>query len=260
VYGNIFDVLVDDPKHSKAIRGYPIVWLAGDVEPTGEWIRELEEYVKQGGTLVLGSEQMRHFGKGFLGIQPAGGTTAAEQWKPEGGAVYKAVPFDLTEVKREGAVVLAWTGEKPLITRQAVGKGAVIVTLVPGMLGQDERAHPALPWLMNGLTQKLLPVEVRRPDGSPVVGEILYQVNRTRTGYLVLLMNNQGVDKTQSGVARVDRRKVVDVVVRTELAVREVREWTEPRELAAKKDKGSTSIPIRVHPGDVQVVGFVVER
>jgi hypothetical protein len=260
VYGNIFDVLVDDPKASKAISGYPIVWLAGDVEPVGEWSKALQEHVRQGGTLVLNSEHLRYFGQAFLGLQPAGGTAVAEQWKPEGGVTRQAVPFDLTEVKRAGAAVLAWAGERPLITRQEVGKGVVIVYLVPGMIGQDERAHPALPWLMNGLTQKLLPVEVRRPDGSPVGGEILYQVNRTRTGYLVLLMNNQGVDKTPSGVARVDRRRFVDVLVRTEQPVREAREWTGPRELGVKKDKGSTIIPIRVHPGDVQVVGLVVER
>jgi hypothetical protein len=154
--------------------------------------------------------------------------------------------------------VLAWAADKqPLITRHALGKGAVIVTLAPGMLGQDERAHPSLPWLMNGLTQRLLPIEVCRPDGSPLQGEVLYQVNRTKNGYLVLLVNNQGVDKTPSGVARVDRRKFVDVVVRSELPIREAREWTADREQGMKKDKGVVTVPIRVHPGDLQVIGLV---
>ena len=38
----------------------------------------------------------------------------------------------------------------------------VIVTLVPRLLGQDDRAHPMTGWLMNGLTDRLVPVEVRR--------------------------------------------------------------------------------------------------
>ena len=49
----------------------------------------------------------------------------------------------------------------PVVIRQPVGSGAVIVTLVPHMIGLDERAHPAMPWLMNGLTAELMPIEVR---------------------------------------------------------------------------------------------------
>ena len=85
--------------------------------------------------------------------------------------------------------------------------GAVILTLVPHLVGLDERAHPSLPYLLNGLAANLVPVEVRRPDGSRTEGEVMYQVNKIKDGYLVLVMNNIGVDKTQSGVARVDRRE-----------------------------------------------------
>ena len=104
----------------------------------------------------------------------------------------------------------------------------MIVTLVPRLLGQDERAHPVLPYLMNGLTAGLLPVEVRRADGSALQGEVMYQVNRTKDGWLVLLVNNSGVDKTQNGVARVDRRAFADVMVRTALPVQSVKEMTGP--------------------------------
>src|SRR5205807_815693 len=87
----------------------------------------------------------------------------------------------------------------------ALGDGAVIVTLTPRMLGQDERAHPALPYLLNGLTDGLLPVEVRRKDGKPLQGEVMWQLNRTKDGWLVLLVNNRGVDKTENGMAVVGR-------------------------------------------------------
>ena len=95
-----------------------------------------------------------------------------------------------------------------------------------------------------------------RGDESPR-GEILYQVNKTKDGYLVALVNNRGVDKTQSGVARVDRRAYVDVVLRTALPVKSAREYTEPRDLAVDRVKDVTRIPVRVHPGDVQVVYLV---
>src|SRR5262249_47274284 len=155
-------------------------------------------------------------------------------------------------VKLASATVLAEAGEKlPLIARHTLGKGAVIVTLCPRMLGQDERAHPALPYLLNGLTEDLLPVEVRRADGSPLEGELMYQVNRTRDGYLVLLVNNRGVDKTPNGVARVDRRQFVDAVIRTRLKVKAAREQTAPAELKAVAGTDGTEVRVRVHPGDV---------
>jgi hypothetical protein len=171
------------------------------------------------------------------------------------------VPFEVATIERKGADVLAWAGKKvPLITRHAVGKGAVIVTLAPRMLGQDERAHPAWPWLMNGLTDRLIPIEVVASAGARLRGELMYQVNRTKDGYLVLLVNNRGVDKTQNGVARVDRRKFVDAIIRTRLKIKSVREQTGPKELKAVSGKEWTEVRIRVHPGDVQVVSLLVKK
>ena len=182
----------------------------------------------------------------------------ADEWSTEEGEKQTATPYEVEEVLLAGARVLAWANpDVPLITRRAVGDGAVIVTLVPHMIGQDERAHPALVYLMNALTAGLLPVDVCLSNGEHPHGEIMYQVNRTKDGYLVLLMNNQGVDKTQSGIARVDRSKYVDVVLRTGLKVRAAREYTQPRDLKFEMKSGQGEIAVRVHPGDVQVVGLI---
>jgi len=88
----------------------------------------------------------------------------------------------------------------------------------------------------------------------------MYQLNRTKDGYVVLLMNNSGVDKTQNGVARVDRRQAVDVVVRTRLPVSSAKEYTGPRDLTAAKTGDAFEVPVRVHPGDVQVVYLVTGK
>jgi hypothetical protein len=180
-------------------------------------------------------------------------------WRPEGGKDQEVVPFEVASVALKGAKALAHAGKnEPLITRHAVGKGAVLVTLVPRMLGQDERAHPSLPWLLNGLTDRLLPIEVRRPGGGPLSGEIMYQMNKVRDGYLVLLVNNRGVDKTPNGVARVDRRKYVDVVLqaRGPVVVASAKEMTQEKTLLVRKSgsDGGAEVSVRVHPGDVQVV------
>ena len=78
-------------------------------------------------------------------------------------------------------------------------------------------------------------------------------------GWLVALVNNRGIDKTQHGVARVDRRAFVDVAVRTRLNVTSAKEYTEPRDLAVEKGANGAEVRVRVHPGDVQVVYLVVK-
>jgi hypothetical protein len=257
-YGNIFDVLVDRPARAKAILNYPVVWAAGDVDLSGAMQPVFQEYLRRGGTLVVNITAARKLPPALLGIKPTGKVTMAEEWTPDGDKPLATTPYEVAGAELAGARVLAWaTAKVPLITRHQVGAGGVIVTLVPHMLGQDERAHPALPYLMNGLTEGLLPVEVRLPNGRRPRGEIMYQINQTKGGYLVALINNRGVDKTQSGVARVNRRAFVDVVIQTRLPVKSAREYTGPRDLGmVKGDKGS-EVKVRVHPGDVQVVYLV---
>lgn len=263
-YGNIFDMLVDRPERSGAILNYPIVWAAGDANLGGKWQPAIENYLQRGGTLVVNVSAAGPLSAKLLGARTTGKKLVAETWLPADGKPQAATPFEVAEVELAGAKPLAWAavGDKkaPLITRHAVGAGAVIVTLVPHMIGQDERAHPALPYLMNGLTKDLLPIEVRLVDGSRPKGEIMYQLNKTKHGYLVALFNQRGIDKTQNGIARVDRRQFVDVVVRSRLPVASAREQTEPRELAVARAAGAAEIRVRVHAGDLQVVDLAMGK
>jgi hypothetical protein len=239
---------------------YPVIWAAGDVA-LAPLAKDLEAYVKAGGTLVVNSEAARkHLPDALLGITLSGTYATFEDWKPADGEVRAATPFRVEKATLAGAEVLAFAGkDTPLVVRNKVGEGAVITVLVPHGLGLDERAHPVLPYVMNGLTAGLLPVQVRTAAGKPLSGEVMYQVNQTKSGHVVMLMNNRGVDKTQHGIARVDRRQAVEVVVRSALPVKAVRELTGPRDLtapAAKAD-GGTEVRVTVHPGDVQVIEFV---
>jgi hypothetical protein len=256
-YGNVFDVLVDRPEKAAALANYPVIWAAGDVELGGAMTKPVEDYVKAGGTLVVNVEAAKKLPPTLTGFAAAANVVRAEEWAPAGGAVRGATPFDVAEIKPTTAEALATAGKGvPLLVRNKVGDGAVITVLVPRGLGLDERAHPVLPYLMNGLTQDLLPVRVELPDGKRPAGEIQYQVNRTKDGYVVMLMNNRGVDKTQNGVARVDRRQFVDVILRPKRPAKAAKEWTGPRDLVAEADG---TIRVRVHPGDVQVIGLATK-
>lgn len=259
-YGNIFDVLVDRPEKSDVLRNYPVVWAAGDVdlEPLA---KALDAYVKAGGTLVVTADAARKLPESLLGVTLTGTHDTFDTWMPTEAArePLATTPYRAEKVKLAGAGVMAWaagTAPLALLNKTNTGNGSVITILVPRGLGLDERAHPVLPYLMNGLTRDLLPVSVEMPDGKRPTGEIQYQVNRTRDGYVVMLMNNRGVDKTQNGVARVDRRQFVDVVIRPKAPPKSVKEWTSPRDLTPEPNG---TVRVRVHPGDVQVVGLVAK-
>ncbi len=261
VYGDIFDVLVDRPSRGQALFHYPVVWAAGDVRLDGAFLPIVEEYLRRGGTLVVNIAAARKLPEKLLGFRPTGRQLRAEGWRPADGELRPTTPYHVAEVQLGTAAVLAWSdGKQPLITRQAVGPGAVIVTLVPHLIGSDERAHPCVPYLFNGLTEGLLPITVRVGEGRRPRGEVAYQVNRTRDGYVVLLINPKGIDKTQNGIARVDRRAFVDVILHTTLPLRSVQEMTRDIPLERQQEGGETRVRLRVPAGDLAVVYFQLAK
>jgi hypothetical protein len=255
VYGDIFDVLVDRPAKAKAIQQYPVVWAAGDVRLSGAILPIIEDYVKNGGTLVTTITQAQGLPATLTGFKATGKVARAEEWSVGDGPKHVATPFEVADVELHGAVAMISAGAKrALVTRHQVGQGAVILVLVSHGLGLDERAHPCLPVLMNALTEDLLPIQVRLKNGARPSGEIMVALNKTKDGWLVSLYNHRGIDKTQNGIARVDRRQFVDVTLATKLSAGAVRELTDPRDLPARGHGGETLIDVRVAAGDVQVV------
>jgi hypothetical protein len=255
VYGDIFDVLVDRPAKAKAIHQYPVVWAAGDVRLNGAMLPIVEDYVKNGGTLVVNINQAKDLPVRLTGLGWKGRLRKEDTWfAGKDKKMHAAVPFEVAEIDPSGLQVLVGSNSGPLVVRQAVNQGAVITILVPHGLGLDERAVPFLPALMNALTDDLLPVDVL-VDGKRPAGEVMYSLNKTKDGWLVALYNHRGIDKTQNGIARVDRTRAVDVVLRPKVPVMSAREMTEPRNLAITKGE----IGVRVAAGDVQVIALTVK-
>ncbi len=260
IYGNIFDVLVDRPGKASAITSYPVVWAAGNVVLDDAWMPVIEDYLKKGGTFVINIEaakKNRNLLK-LIGVDLKNKTKISQKWTLDGKNFYPCISYsvELVDITAKSQTIAFSEDQTPIIIKTNVGNGAIILTLVPHMVCMDERAHPALPYLMNLLTDKLLPFEIYSADGKPLSVQIMYLVNKTRDGWLVGLFNNQGIDKTQNGIARVDRTKSVELDIQTSLPVKSAREYTQPRELKIEKSGGNASVKIKVEPGDVQVVYF----
>lgn len=262
IYGNIFDILVDRPQRCKAILSYPVVWAVGDVVFDNTWATCLEDYLRKGGTIVLNIETLKNnpLLLRFAGLKVSDRIKLLNNWSIDGKHFYPATTYPVYQVTLNGAVPVVYGDEGiPLILKNNYADGTVIVILIPHNVGLDERAHPSIPYLMNMLFAGLVPFEILTADGKNLRGEIMYQFNKTSNGWLVSLFNNQGIDKTQNGIARVDRTKFVEIEIRTNLDVKEAKEYVYQKALKIEKSDGTSTVRLRIEPGDVQVVYFVTQ-
>jgi hypothetical protein len=90
-------------------------------------------------------------------------------------------------------------------------------------------------------------------DAAPlkVTGDVEYLINRTSNGWVVTLLNNNGVFKTQQGMARVDRSAYVNVTISLPgQQIQSATEWTSDTSL--KIEKGN--LTLQIAPGSLAVV------
>ena len=92
-----------------------------------------------------------------------------------------------------------------LVTVNKVGKGNVVFAALPDLLGVDERMTPFAAHMLAHVFADATPLKV--------TGDVEYLINRTANGWIVTLLNNNGVFKTQQGMAQVDRSAYVTVTI-----------------------------------------------
>ncbi len=259
-YGDIFDVLVDRPEKSQAIMGYPVVWTAGDVD-LAPLLPALKSYVQQGGTLVLNASALADPAlQNLAGISLENSTQQSDSWSPPNSSALKSTPFLVQKSTLAGAQSIATANGLPLITRRQLGQGAVITSLIPHNTGLDERAHPALPWLMDAVTQNLIPIQVVTPEGARPTGQASYTFNKTPTGFIVTLYNPHGVDKTTNGIARVDRTQSTTLLLRSRTPISAATDLSNPNPKSASipitQSQGFHQLSITIPASDLRVISL----
>jgi hypothetical protein len=75
-----------------------------------------------------------------------------------------------------------------------------------------------------------------------------YLINRTANGWVVTLLNNNGVFKPQQGMAQVDRSAYVTVTISGQ--IRSANEWISETALKIENGKATLQIP----PGGLAIV------
>jgi hypothetical protein len=272
VFGDIFDVLVasdaqtSQPKapasngrvSSLPLDAYRAIVVGGHVDWSSHWIQKLADYAKAGGTVILNSSQIKGLPSDLLGVRLTGLTGEAHNARclSPGEA-----PQDLTgqifryhKMELQGAQALITTipGE-PLVTVNRVGKGAVVFAALPDFLGEDERITPFAAHLLAHVFADITPVKVR--------GDVEYLINRSDTGWIVTVFNNNGVLKPQQGLAQVDRSAYVTATLSLGGSqISQAVEWLDEKPLEVRNQDGETKVTLRIPPGGVSIVELSLRK
>jgi hypothetical protein len=241
VFGDVFDVLTTE---AASFAGYRAVVLGGRVE----WKPQLNDYVRNGGTVVLNAAQIKNVPPQLLGVQLTNATAEADsarclspgEAQPDlSGQVFR---YERVELKGATTLIAAPNGD-PLVTVNKVGKGSIVFSALPDLLGEDERVTPFAAHMLAHVFADATPVRVS--------GDVEYLINRTDNGWIVTLLNSNGVYKTQQGMAYVDRNAYVNVAIalRGE-KIQAASEWLS--DAALKAD--ANGVNLHIAPGGVAIV------
>ena len=258
VFGDIFDVLTaadvqgSRSKIDSLLPAYRAVVAGGQVEWSAEWIKRLDAYVRNGGTLVINAAQVKNVPEQFSGVRLRNETgeahnarclTPGEETQNLKGQIFR---YEKLELKGATAFITTLSDES-LVTVNKVGKGNVVFVGVRDLLGEDERITPFAAHMLAHVFAEAVPVKV--------TGDVEYLINRSGNGWIVTLLNNNGVFKTQQGMAQVDRSAYVDVrIALPGQQIRSATEWTSDTPLKVDTD----GVSIRIHPGSVAIVELTV--
>lgn len=254
VFGDIFDVVTAaDVQQSRSkiqtlLPSYRAVVVGGRIEWSDEWIKRIQDYVRNGGTLVLNAAQIKRLPEQFLGVRLLNDTGWAHNASclapGEEPQDLKSQIFRLERIELKGATPLITIPDsEPLVTINKFGKGSVVFVAVPDLLGEDERMLPFVAHLLTHIFADATPLKV---DGN-----VEYLINRTANSWVVTLLNNNGVFKTQQGMAQVDRSAYVNV--RISLPGKQIQratEWTTDTSLRPN----SNTVTIQIAPGSLAIV------
>jgi hypothetical protein len=207
-YGDCFDVITNDVALS-GLQPYGVIWPLGDTRIPKRLLQALMEYVRGGGILVLDGALAEPFPARFLGLHFSRRTRHAAHLQtalrslPPVSAPFRYRPLRLGR----NAEALAWTGNgTPVLAWHRMGRGLVITSGTDHWIDERNQLLPVVGALLEPLSSAFLPVQ---PSA-----DVEMLLNMTETGWIVGLINNDGITKVPTRPPVTDVRKTRDCVLR----------------------------------------------
>lgn len=274
-YGDVFDPLRMDtpngPLPMELLENYKVLFCVGEQNIDPSVARRLEEYVSQGGVLILNVKQLSpEVNSEFTGVTLGDRTESATRVKSVLDNVELASErFQYTPLLLgSGAEGLYKCGDDVLVSRSRYGKGLVLLVGAHWMLASAKMRGPEgdagrtiLPLardMMERIVESALPFRV---TGDHVKERVLYQVNRKGEGWVVSLYNNSGRETFRGNAPeKVYPEKQVVVELQLSEGTADVVEWTKHQRLAPIRTRGLPMLRVEIDPGDLRIVEFQPSR
>lgn len=243
--------------YAALLNSYRAVVVGGRIDWTAPWIQRITAYLKSGGTVVINAAQVKDFPTELLGLTLTGVTaesnnarclSTGETTQDLSGQMFR---YQKVELKGASSLIVSGGGD-PLVTVNKVGSGRLVFAALPDLLGEDERMTPFAAHMLAHIFANAAPVKVG--------GDVEYLINRNSEGWLVTLINNNGVYKPQQGMAQVDRSAVVTATIT--LPAREIKtamDWITEEKLEVKNQAGGTVVHVSLPPGGTSIIQLVTE-
>jgi hypothetical protein len=242
------DVQGTRSKIQTLLPAYRAVVIGGRIDLSPEWVQRLSEYVRNGGTVVVNAAQSQKLPQEFLGVRLLNDTGEAhnaqclspgDETQDLHGQIFR---YERLELKGAKPLMTVGSGD-PIVTVNKVGKGTVIFAAVPDLLGEDERITPFAAHMLAHVFNDAVPLTV--------TGDVEYLVNRTANSWIVTMLNNNGVFKTQQGMAQVDRSAAVTATIGVPgKQIRNAVEWINDAPLMPENGV----VKVQIQPGGVAIV------
>jgi hypothetical protein len=238
--------------YTALLGSYRAVVVGGRLDWTAPWIQRVTAYVKAGGTVVLNAAQVKDFPTELLGLRLTGITAeadnarclaAGEAAQNLNGQMFR---YEKLELKGASPLIVSDSGD-PLVTVNKVGSGSVVFAALPDLLGEDERVTPFAVHMLAHVFADASPIKVS--------GDVEYLINRNSEGWLVTLINNNGVYKPAQGMAQVDRSAVVTVTINIPSPeIKTAIDWVSEKSIEVKSQQGGSIVSVSILPGGVSIV------
>ena len=245
------------PISPSPLADYRAVVVGGHIDWSSLWIQRLTDYVKSGGTVVLNAAQIKGLPEQLLGIRLTGTTAEADSARclspgeaPQDlrGQIFR---YEKIELKGAQALITSDAGDA-LVTVNKVGKGTLVFSALPDLLGEDERITPFAAHMLAHVFADATPIKVS--------GDVEYLINRNDSGWVVTLLNNNGVYKPQQGLAQVDRSAYVTTTITLPASPRQqpgtATDWINDKPLDVKNQNGAETVTVAIAPGAVSIVSL----